>query len=950
MLLPLACLLQSHVHNIPLFHLQWFLEVYPTLPPDERPIEFIQHPGETVFIPGGWWHCVLNLDVSVAVTQNFVSAANLERVVRFSAFGAAEYFQQPEQYYHDATCWDSCGRWSNATSTCCSTVTDAKDTTSTVDTADDCRHGIEPDGHGQGVSTSADSDHEVTRVTLEFGTAASSSYSCKHMSIAGGLNGVIFGQQGLGTGQECQSHAPAMHSNGVSCNGLSSAHVSIQQQQGHYAATRINQQASTTSQQQQGVCATKSTSVQLVVQRSHLDDLLACVKGAGYCNNKTMGQWMRTMWHQMPDLRSQLQSIADQWLGQGLWRQLISAVCAQCNIPTPSEGELFPLCGLNSLVFVVGDFVVKILMGGEDALLILMASAEAHMYQQLCDMHHPAAGEASQTVGQHSHQQLQENRHLHKKEINSTMVAEDVPQCVVHASSHASANLRLVGADPTGKWQLVPSLISTGNICYQTPGGVSHTLPFLVASKLQGSGTLADVWPRLSESQQRQVAAALGKVLARVHQVALPVGCCEGRAAGSKQHIQSQQQSQQPQQCPPCFDSQCESQSQAELQCRPGGCIGQQLLQGAFWHDREGNIWSSALGWLQMDTGNATNCSVPAPPSMPAAVHSSNLQLLAPLQPHQPGVVNQHNGCSSDLDSHYDAWWPFVQFLRHRRMHCVARMCEDFDLPPWLSQQMAEYVPEDPACLLGLTTERRQGAEGSCCASAEQPTLTGPQVPAGSQHKQAACDEGQPSSQPDHVGSDSKCNQPQQSHPLPCWLHGDVMVDNVMVWLHDDEEAHTPSQQQQNHQGTPSDPPPTPKQQHGRQEKMPGTPSSSCVNGVPGQASQHQNPAISLIDFADAGIGDPLYDFVAVFISCFNCRTDLLQLFYASYCRHVGSASWPKRRSPDSKVLLCYILLHEEEPIGQVIAVAAAQQGDSAITSLEQLQSTLFGWMDAEAH
>ena len=36
---------------------------------------------QVLFVPSGWWHCVLNVELSVAVTQNFLNAAALDALV-----------------------------------------------------------------------------------------------------------------------------------------------------------------------------------------------------------------------------------------------------------------------------------------------------------------------------------------------------------------------------------------------------------------------------------------------------------------------------------------------------------------------------------------------------------------------------------------------------------------------------------------------------------------------------------------------------------------------------------------------------------------------------------------------------------------------------------------------------------------------------------------------------
>eukprot|EP00698_Gefionella_okellyi_P002532 TRINITY_DN12376_c0_g1_i1.p1 TRINITY_DN12376_c0_g1~~TRINITY_DN12376_c0_g1_i1.p1 ORF type:complete len:467 (-),score=66.88 TRINITY_DN12376_c0_g1_i1:41-1390(-) len=64
--------------------MEWFVNFYnAAVSGPVKPVECICRAGEMIFVPRGWWHAVLNLEDSVAITQNYVSGRNLSEVCRF---------------------------------------------------------------------------------------------------------------------------------------------------------------------------------------------------------------------------------------------------------------------------------------------------------------------------------------------------------------------------------------------------------------------------------------------------------------------------------------------------------------------------------------------------------------------------------------------------------------------------------------------------------------------------------------------------------------------------------------------------------------------------------------------------------------------------------------------------------------------------------------------------
>eukprot|EP01060_Flectonema_neradi_P003813 TRINITY_DN1248_c1_g3_i1.p1 TRINITY_DN1248_c1_g3~~TRINITY_DN1248_c1_g3_i1.p1 ORF type:complete len:431 (+),score=52.71 TRINITY_DN1248_c1_g3_i1:99-1295(+) len=67
--------------------INFFVDLIPRLRAEGISVtEIIQEEGETIFVPGGWWHCVLNITDTIAVTQNYCGRNNFDSVWRSSRY------------------------------------------------------------------------------------------------------------------------------------------------------------------------------------------------------------------------------------------------------------------------------------------------------------------------------------------------------------------------------------------------------------------------------------------------------------------------------------------------------------------------------------------------------------------------------------------------------------------------------------------------------------------------------------------------------------------------------------------------------------------------------------------------------------------------------------------------------------------------------------------------
>lgn len=413
------------------------------------------------------------------------------------------------------------------------------------------------------------------------------------------------------------------------------------------------------------------------------------------------------------------------------------------------------------------------------------------------------------------------------------------------------------GAEPEAETQAAAA---------QAAAGPAPPLPFIAIEKAEGA-TLGRCMERLTDSQWLAVAAAAGRSLAAFHSMPLPAaeaapaGACGCHASGG-------------------YVS--------------GGGSGGGSASTA-WVARDGIVWSSTAGTLDMRGEEGASAEAAAAvlqqrqqqclrlfPAAAAALgqglpgSSGNSSSLAGVtasaaagQAGAPASAVAANGGSSPAADGSgpasqassscavcSAWQPFLSFLRRQRRHAAKAHRREGSLPPQLQQQLDSYLPADPAVLIG-----HGGC--ACCRAAAEDTAGQPADGGAALGSSAGAGLAAPCNGAHNAcgGGSSACGG---SSSLPVWVHGDLTAENLLLSSALLDDAPT-LQQAEQQQGAACG---------GAGGRGNCSSSSAALGGssaAHGECGGSGGGGVTLIDFADSGQGDPLWDLVPLLLRSLRC-------------------------------------------------------------------------------
>lgn len=566
-----------------------------------------------------------------------------------------------------------------------------------------------------------------------------------------------------------------------------------------------------------------------------------------------------------------------------------------------------------------------------------------------------------------------------------------------------------------------------------------QVLPLLALERADDQGgrsPLAELWPGLAKKEKGRVASLLGRCIAQLHMrghQAAKQGAEATAAAGAGA---GQQGLAQP--------------VQQRVGLRFAGPLGgmRALAAGRWWfHDRGGNVWCSEVGQLVLKDGRRRTRAAGPPPTLSQKQQEQEQRgstTGAQTQQGAAGAAEQQQGSQAASGP----WSPFTSFLDHRRGDALG-MLRAFnpDVPGWLFEQVCcrtwwthgIFAP-------GSTLSLEHRASCLCCRTCSEPFVHGPNETEKSTGKTAHPLKRPPAAAAAAVQIDAFLPRPGAMHTLlgspqpstlPPLLHADLTLNNLHVALPagPPPSQGAPSQAagasaagtegsgsgQAPGQGGPgatgvsaggpqgsgsgNDEHPmngtSQAEGEGAGGGRPGPCPSETRQGKAGEGSSHGGEHLLLLDWADAGHGDPLWDWVVLHASVFKFDPGPLHTCWQAYRAALGrerwATLWPDRRGkagaaaaegaeatgsegqaqryasqgqhadaqaqagstasmPLSRVAMCYLLLSEEPDIlSKVWAALSKNLGSSpqgkagekgGASWLEQATTLVFGPLD----
>ncbi|XVF39550.1 hypothetical protein PTKIN_Ptkin01aG0043200 [Pterospermum kingtungense] len=272
--------------------LQWWLDFYPLLADEDKPIECTQLPGETIFVPSGWWHCILNLETTVAVTQNFVNSKNFEFVCLDMAPG----------YRHKGV----------------------------------CRAGL----------LAFDEDNIEKNMCFDNENLSYSDLSRKEKRLR------------ILRSEDSENHK------GIA-NGASKSY-NLWEQDFSYDINFL--------------------AMFLDREKDHYTSPWS----SGNCiGPREMREWLSKLWVGKPGMRELIWKGACIALNADKWLECLGKICSFHNLPFPNEDEKLPVGTGSNPVYVMDEYVVKIIVEGGLESSIYGLGTELEFYSTLCEVNSP---------------------------------------------------------------------------------------------------------------------------------------------------------------------------------------------------------------------------------------------------------------------------------------------------------------------------------------------------------------------------------------------------------------------------------------------------------------------------------------------------------------------------------------------------------------------------------